>query len=150
MSFRVRGSVLSKSLLQEIQIDSSCLLLWYYMTNQIITCAGSGTSQAVSKISIPIFGMASYKFKGSMWTQNGVHQKANSLVQAAENRLRLLHVNHPDFQFFASHGMYHRWYEWLLIAWNIYAPSALKDSALRWHNTFGRFYDSDFLLMFTS
>lgn len=64
----------------------------------------------VPKISIPIFGMASYKFKGPMWTQNGVseHQLANSLMQVAENWLRLLHVNHPDFQLFASHGMYHK------------------------------------------
>ncbi|KAJ4713443.1 Protein of unknown function (DUF789) [Melia azedarach] len=84
-------------------------------------CAGSGNSQApvvvypseiddVPKISLPIFGMASYKFKGPMWTQNGgsEHRQANSLMQAAEDRLRLLHVNHPDFQFFASHGMYSR------------------------------------------
>ncbi|KAH9722855.1 T15D22.8 [Citrus sinensis] len=66
--------------------------------------------EGVPKVSLPIFGMASYKFKGPMWIQNGVseHQLANSLAQAAENWLRLLHVNHPDFQFFASHGMYQR------------------------------------------
>ncbi|KAL5815555.1 hypothetical protein ACOSQ4_026196 [Xanthoceras sorbifolium] len=64
----------------------------------------------VPKLSLPTFGMASYKFKGSMWMQNGVseHQLANSLMQAADNWLRLLRVNQPDFQFFASHGMYQR------------------------------------------
>ncbi|GLT63482.1 hypothetical protein SLA2020_360440 [Shorea laevis] len=66
----------------------------------------------IPKISLSVFGMASYKFKGSMWTRNGAseseHQLANSLMKAAENRLRLLQVNHPDFQFFASHGMYDR------------------------------------------
>lgn len=64
----------------------------------------------VPKICLTVFGMASYKFKGSMWTQNGVSERlvVNSLTQAAENWLRLGGVNHPDFQFFASHGMYAR------------------------------------------
>ncbi|XP_031279696.1 uncharacterized protein LOC116138077 [Pistacia vera] len=96
----------------------ACFLTYHSLSTPL---RGNGSNQApvminpsepddVPKISIPIFGMASYKFKGSMWTQNGVieHQLANSLMQAAENWLRLLHVNHPDFQFFASHGMYHR------------------------------------------
>ncbi|XP_058087431.1 uncharacterized protein LOC131234509 [Magnolia sinica] len=62
------------------------------------------------KISLPIFGLASYKFKGSMWTPNGgcERQPANSLLQAADNWLRQLKVDHPDFQFFASHGTFHR------------------------------------------
>lgn len=65
--------------------------------------------EGVAKISLPVFGMASYKFKGSMWMQNGKeHQMVNSLLQAADDRLRLLEVNHPDFQFFVSHGMYRR------------------------------------------
>ena len=66
--------------------------------------------EGIPKISLPVFGMASYKFKGSIWRQNGTceHQRVNSLVQAADNRLRLLEVNHPDFQFFVSHGMYRR------------------------------------------
>lgn len=96
----------------------ACFLTYHSLSMPL---KGSGSGQApvvvypreidgVPKLSLPIFGMASYKFKGPMWIQNGVseHQLANSLVQAAENRLRLLHVNHPDFQFFASHGMYHR------------------------------------------
>ncbi|XP_068636423.1 uncharacterized protein [Aristolochia californica] len=64
----------------------------------------------VPKISLPSFGLASYKFKGSMWTPHGgtERQLANSLLQAADNWLRLLQVNHPDFQFFVSHGTYSR------------------------------------------
>lgn len=64
----------------------------------------------VPKISLPVFGMAAYKLKRTMWTQNGVMecQLANSLMQAAGNWLSLLQVKHPDFQFFASHGMYCR------------------------------------------
>ncbi|XP_021806273.1 uncharacterized protein LOC110750280 [Prunus avium] len=61
---------------------------------------------ATFKQSLPIFGLASYKFKVSFWNLNGVHecQKANSLLRAADNWLRLLQVNHPDFNFFVSHS----------------------------------------------
>ncbi|PQQ16593.1 uncharacterized protein Pyn_26458 [Prunus yedoensis var. nudiflora] len=61
---------------------------------------------ATFKHSLPIFGLASYKFKVSFWNLNGVHecQKANSLLRAADNWLRLLQVNHPDFNFFVSHS----------------------------------------------
>ncbi|GKV43273.1 hypothetical protein SLEP1_g50587 [Rubroshorea leprosula] len=64
----------------------------------------------IPKVSLPAFGMPSYKFKGSIWTPNGVseHQLRNSLTKAAENWLRLLQFIQPDFQFFASHGIYHR------------------------------------------
>ncbi|KHG28176.1 maeA [Gossypium arboreum] len=65
-------------------------------------------ANGIPKISLPVFGMGCYKMKGSIWTQNGVseRQHANSLMQATENWLKLLQVYHPDFQFFASHGMY--------------------------------------------
>ncbi|KAK6249692.1 hypothetical protein SCA6_003697 [Theobroma cacao] len=94
----------------------ACFLTYHSLCTPI---EGSGSGQTpfvvypdkadgIPQISLPVFGMASYKFKGSMWTQNGVSecQHANSLMQAAENWLRLHQVNHPDFQFFASHGMY--------------------------------------------
>ncbi|GAB4828868.1 hypothetical protein Ancab_018528 [Ancistrocladus abbreviatus] len=56
----------------------------------------------IPKISLPVFGLASYKFRGSLWTSNGGtdRQLVNSLLQAADNWLRLLQVNHPDFLFF--------------------------------------------------
>ncbi|KAK9266350.1 hypothetical protein L1049_003499 [Liquidambar formosana] len=86
----------------------ACFLTYHSLSTPI---RGSGGSQApvviypsemdgIPKISLPVFGMASYKFKGSMWTQNSVceSQRVNSLMQAADNWLRLLQVNHPDFQ----------------------------------------------------
>ncbi|KAJ9171771.1 hypothetical protein P3X46_015089 [Hevea brasiliensis] len=59
---------------------------------------------ASSKIALPVFGLASYKFRGSILTPIGAHewQQANSLLQAADNWLRSLEVNLPDFQFFVS------------------------------------------------
>lgn len=46
-----------------------------------------------------------------MWAQRGISesQRADSLMQAADDWLRLLQVNHPDYQFFTSHGTYYRW-----------------------------------------
>ncbi|KAJ8444954.1 hypothetical protein Cgig2_029148 [Carnegiea gigantea] len=62
------------------------------------------------ELSLPIFGMACYKFKISVWDQNGVDecQRANSLLQAADEWLRLLNVNHPDYKFFVSHSYHWR------------------------------------------
>ncbi|MFQ6631383.1 hypothetical protein Gotur_008520 [Gossypium turneri] len=62
------------------------------------------------KLPLPTFGLAFYKFKVSVWNPDGVNesQKANSLLQAADNWLRLLQVNHPDFRFFVSHNTYWR------------------------------------------
>ena len=56
----------------------------------------------IPKMSLPVFGLASYKFKGSLWTPNGGNERhlASSLLQDADNWLRLLQVSHPDFMFF--------------------------------------------------
>ncbi|PON86973.1 hypothetical protein TorRG33x02_172200 [Trema orientale] len=60
-------------------------------------------TDGVPKMSLPVFGLASYKFKGSLWTANGGYERqlANFLSQAADDWLRLLHVSHPDFLFFS-------------------------------------------------
>ncbi|XP_019464706.1 PREDICTED: uncharacterized protein LOC109363007 isoform X1 [Lupinus angustifolius] len=59
-----------------------------------------------SKLSLPIFGLAFHKFKVSVWDPDGVSecQKANSLLQAAGNWLRLLGVDHHDYNYFISHS----------------------------------------------
>ncbi|XP_022874675.1 uncharacterized protein LOC111393398 isoform X2 [Olea europaea var. sylvestris] len=61
-----------------------------------------------SKLSLPTFGLASYKFKVSDWNADGVNecQKFDSLLRGADNWLRLLKVNHPDYSFFVSHNSY--------------------------------------------
>ncbi|KAG6516281.1 hypothetical protein ZIOFF_026736 [Zingiber officinale] len=60
----------------------------------------------VAVVSLPTFGLASYKFRGSIWTPNGGRefQLVNSLVQEAEKWVRRLNVDHPDYSFFASRG----------------------------------------------
>ncbi|KAJ4840301.1 hypothetical protein Tsubulata_049468 [Turnera subulata] len=96
----------------------ACFLTYHSLSTPMAGSGGTqpqivitpGEIEGIQIISLPVFGMASYKFKGSMWTQNGVSelQLASSLMKAADSWLRLLQVNHPDFQFFASHGMYQR------------------------------------------
>ncbi|XP_020591771.1 uncharacterized protein LOC110032469 [Phalaenopsis equestris] len=59
-----------------------------------------------AKLSLPVFGLASYKFKGSIWNSDNINERqlASSLLQAAENWLQHLNVDHPDFRFFLSHS----------------------------------------------
>ncbi|KAL2519013.1 Protein of unknown function (DUF789) [Abeliophyllum distichum] len=57
----------------------------------------------VPKILLPVFGLATYKYKISLWTPNVGYQRqlVTSLLQAADKWLKLLQVNHPDFIFFS-------------------------------------------------
>lgn len=98
----------------ELLISACCLkcLMWLFGTGQYtdelplysvreVPCADMSF-----KLPLPTFGLASYKFKVSFWNPNGVYecQKVNSLLRAADNWLRLLQVNHPDFVFFITHN----------------------------------------------
>ncbi|KAL0919098.1 hypothetical protein M5K25_011171 [Dendrobium thyrsiflorum] len=62
-------------------------------------------TQMSAKLSLPVLGLASYKLKGSIWTNRSLYeqQRASSLLQDAENWLQLRKVDHPDFRFFLSH-----------------------------------------------
>ncbi|XP_044493267.1 uncharacterized protein LOC123216769 isoform X2 [Mangifera indica] len=76
---------------------------------QQFNACGGGKVYGVNaspKIPLPVFGLASYKLRGSILTPNGANERkqANSLLQAADDWLGNLHVNLPDFKFFASHN----------------------------------------------
>ncbi|XP_031110958.1 uncharacterized protein LOC116015094 isoform X1 [Ipomoea triloba] len=60
---------------------------------------------AASKISLPAFGLASYKLKGSLLSPCGQHEseQENTLLQVADSWLGKLKVILPDYQFFLSH-----------------------------------------------
>ncbi|KAA8549119.1 hypothetical protein F0562_000803 [Nyssa sinensis] len=64
-----------------------------------------GGVDASSRISLPVFGLASYKLKGSILTPSGPYecQQEDSLLQAADSWLRNMQVVLPDYQFFRSH-----------------------------------------------
>ncbi|XP_059294583.1 uncharacterized protein LOC132047569 [Lycium ferocissimum] len=64
-----------------------------------------GNVNACSRISLPVFGLATYKLKGSILSPCGPHEseQENCLLQAADSWLRLLQVILPDYQFFRVH-----------------------------------------------
>ncbi|KAJ8769824.1 hypothetical protein K2173_008231 [Erythroxylum novogranatense] len=88
----------------------ACFLTYHYLHTPLGGVRGAqapvvtGPSElgGLPKMSLPVFGLASYKFKLSLWTPNGGFecQLANHLLQAADKWLRQRQVNHPDFLFF--------------------------------------------------
>lgn len=74
--------------------------------NQLQYPPSGGRKGSSPSYSLPVFGLASYKLRGSILIANEDHeqQQAKSLMQAADNWLRHLQVSLPDFQFFASHN----------------------------------------------
>ncbi|WOG83827.1 hypothetical protein DCAR_0103005 [Daucus carota subsp. sativus] len=89
-------------------LDAS-FLTFYSLSTQI----GSGGPsprvnsmiKASSKISLPLIGLASYKYKGSILSPCGPQEceKEKALMQAADDWLQGLKVYLPDFKFFQSH-----------------------------------------------
>lgn len=57
------------------------------------------------KITLPLIGLASYKFNGSLWTSNQHHEQqlTTSLLKAADDWLCQRQVDHPDYRFFLTH-----------------------------------------------
>ncbi|XP_057529213.1 uncharacterized protein LOC130807858 isoform X1 [Amaranthus tricolor] len=56
----------------------------------------------IPRISLPVSGLASYKFRAPLWTSKSGCERLllNKLLQAAGNWLRQRQVNHPDYLFF--------------------------------------------------
>uniref|UniRef100_A0A1J3DGP8 DUF789 domain-containing protein n=1 Tax=Noccaea caerulescens TaxID=107243 RepID=A0A1J3DGP8_NOCCA len=70
-------------------------------------CQSSSKSVAPSKLPLPTFGLASYKFKRSVWSPDSdvdENQRVGALLRAAEEWLRRLKVMLPDFRHFVSHS----------------------------------------------
>jgi len=57
-------------------------------------------------ISLPPFGLAAYKWRGSMLAprRDSEWQKVDSLFEAATDWLQTLQANHPDYLYFVSKG----------------------------------------------
>ncbi|WOK93377.1 hypothetical protein Cni_G02074 [Canna indica] len=91
----------------------ACFLTFHSLSTPLKDAPIISSPQGVScarLIPLPVFGLASYKFKGSIWTPNAVTdlQLPSSLLKAAENWVRHLNVDHPDYRFFTSRGAYRR------------------------------------------
>ncbi|KAG8052060.1 hypothetical protein GUJ93_ZPchr0001g32439 [Zizania palustris] len=65
----------------------------------------SKISDVPGKVTLPLIGLASHKFNGSMWTSNQEHEQqlTKSLLKAADDWLCQRQVDHPDYRFFLSH-----------------------------------------------
>ncbi|XP_073100370.1 uncharacterized protein [Elaeis guineensis] len=65
----------------------------------------TSSTDVLTKLPLRVLGLASYKLRGSIWMSNGLHERllASSLLQAADQWLRLRRVDHPDYRFFISH-----------------------------------------------
>ncbi|CAH2049257.1 unnamed protein product [Thlaspi arvense] len=64
-----------------------------------------GVTNRFPKVSLPVFGLASYKLKGSILTPIGPYecQQESSLLKAADNWIQGLQIVLPDYKFFHSH-----------------------------------------------
>ncbi|KAJ7955174.1 Protein of unknown function (DUF789) [Quillaja saponaria] len=97
-----------------LQNLDACFLTFHSLSTPFQSTSADGQHfhssdrDSLSKLLMPIFGLASYKVKVSVWNSDGVYgcQKLNSLLQAAGNWLRLVQVNHPDYNFFLTHSPY--------------------------------------------
>ncbi|KAL6850369.1 hypothetical protein ACP4OV_020996 [Aristida adscensionis] len=65
----------------------------------------SKNADVPGKITLPLIGLASYKFSGSMWMSNQQleQQLTTSLLKDADDWLCERQVDHPDYRFFLSH-----------------------------------------------
>ncbi|CAL9076275.1 unnamed protein product [Musa textilis] len=71
-----------------------------------IRAGKNGTnSEKKNHMSLPPFGLATYKLQGSLWTsfESGDHERINSLFSAANSWLKQLKAQHHDFNFFTTH-----------------------------------------------
>lgn len=87
----------------------ACFLTYHSLYTQIGDVAGPyppvlthpNDLDVIPKISLPAFGLASYKYRGSLWTSSNGADRVNSLSQEAAAWLRRHQVNHPDYSFFS-------------------------------------------------
>ncbi|XP_042422214.1 uncharacterized protein LOC122009955 [Zingiber officinale] len=81
-----------------------------YGTSPMCADAGARSARTAKKsdkplkLTLPVFGLASYKLWGSLWMSDEQHeqQQVSALLQAADDWLRRRQVEHPDYSFFIS------------------------------------------------
>ena len=56
------------------------------------------------RLALRAFGLASYKLKGAVWTSQPDRRQATSLQNSADEHLKQLDVQHPDYNFFTSNS----------------------------------------------
>ncbi|XP_023762811.1 uncharacterized protein LOC111911254 [Lactuca sativa] len=80
--------------------DLDACFLTFHNLHTPMTGNECGETDGFPKMSLPVFGLASYKLKAPLWINNE-QLLLTSLLQKADTWLASLHVNHPDFLFFS-------------------------------------------------
>ncbi|KAG2632603.1 uncharacterized protein LOC120658017 isoform X2 [Panicum virgatum] len=93
----------------------ACFLTFHYLSTPSMdtdprtpACPSFGglnhCMNAAGKLTLPVFGLASYKLRSSVWSSNRPEEQqlAASLMQAADDWLRHRQVYHHDFRFFLT------------------------------------------------
>ncbi|KAJ4819207.1 plant/protein (DUF789) [Rhynchospora pubera] len=80
----------------------ACFLTYHRLAKPSNTSSANGP---LKSLSLHSFGLASYKLKSNIWMKDEPcgSERLDSLLQEAENWLRLVNVEHPDFRFFLTH-----------------------------------------------
>ncbi|KAA8527965.1 hypothetical protein F0562_035166 [Nyssa sinensis] len=67
---------------------------------------GKSKGKSTGKISLPPFGLATYKMQGNLWMNpvTSDHERLSYLHSAADSWLKQLNVQHHDYNFFTSHS----------------------------------------------
>lgn len=75
--------------------------------NQYFNKSRKITATKTTSMSLPPFGLATYKVKGSLWlnSETGDKETAASLYSAANSWLKQLGVQHHDFTYFTTHSV---------------------------------------------
>ncbi|KAF3322346.1 hypothetical protein FCM35_KLT13487 [Carex littledalei] len=75
--------------------------------NQYFNKSSKITATKTTSMSLPPFGLATYKVKGSLWlnSETGDKEMAASLYSAANSWLKQLGVQHHDFTYFTTHSV---------------------------------------------
>lgn len=66
----------------------------------------SSVSLSKHQVALHPFGLATYKFRGAIWTSNGVADRHDAVMlqRSSDEWLKRLHVQHPDYEYFVSHS----------------------------------------------
>jgi len=96
---------------------AACFLTFHSLSSSLHGEADNGSVRQVcrsdvcdvssinsQRLALRAFGLASYKLKGAVWTSQPDRRQATSLQNSADEHLKQLDVQHPDYNFFTSNS----------------------------------------------
>lgn len=96
---------------------AACFLTFYPLSTSLLPGDGSFRQSSLTcdmpstcpqdPLPLRAFGLASYKLKGAVWSSNPEKRLATSLQHNADEHLKHLRVEHPDYNYFTQHTLPH-------------------------------------------